>query len=429
MQKHLSKNDVKILGLSSLGGTLEFYDFIIFVFFANFISQHFFPHDLSEFWKVLNTYGTFAAGYLARPLGGIVMAHFGDKFGRKNMFVLSILLMVLPTFLLAFLPGFESIGYAAPVLLLLIRIFQGIAIGGELPGAWVFVTEHAPENKKGIYLGVLTACVVGGILLGSVVSLIMNVLYTQEELHAWAWRVPFFLGGIFGIISLYLRRFLQETPVFKQIQQEKSIENFPLKEVLKSAKFEVFVSMLITWVLTGCVVIFILIMPNFVQSTLEISTLERIYLQMLGIVFACFGCIFSGYLSDKFGIFVICSFFAFLLGISSFCYFNVFYALKPSLQNVVIFYLMTCFSAGITNFCPLIMSGLFDTKVRFSGLSFSYNIAYAIAGGFTPQLLTILHSYALENLEHWSRFFLSFYVLFLAFIALLVACLVRKRLG
>lgn len=429
MQKHLTKKDIKILALSSLGGTLEFYDFIIFVFFANFISQHFFPENLSEFWKNLNTYGTFAAGYLARPLGGIVMAHFGDKFGRKNMFMLSILLMVLPTFSLAFLPGFESIGYAAPLLLLLIRVFQGIAIGGELPGAWVFVTEHAPQGQKGTYLGVLTASVVGGILLGSIVSLIMNLLYTREELNIWAWRVPFFIGGIFGIVSLYLRKFLQETPVFKQMQRERSLQKFPLKEVLRSAKFEVIVSMLITWVLTGCVVIFILIMPKLMEKTLQMNALDIIYLQMAGIVLVSFSCVLSGYLVDKFGVFRICSLFAILLGVSSFCYFNAFYVLEPSLRNLAIFYLITCFSAGITNFCPIVMCRLFNANIRFSGLSFAYNIAYAIAGGFTPQLIIILHSYALENLEHWSKFFLSFYVLLLACVALLVAFLVRKRLG
>ena len=144
--KTLKKKEFKILALSSLGGTLEFYDFIIFVFFASIISQHFFPPSLDETWKMINTYGIFAAGYLARPLGGIVMAHFGDKRGRKKMFILSILLMVIPTFALGLMPTFESIGYAAPIMLVCIRILQGIAIGGELPGAWVFVCEHSDKK-------------------------------------------------------------------------------------------------------------------------------------------------------------------------------------------------------------------------------------------------------------------------------------------
>jgi len=149
----LSRGELKTLGLSSLGGILEFYDFIIVFFFAKIISQHFFPAGIGEFWAMLNTYGTFAAGYLARPLGGVVMAHFGDKFGRKNMFMLSIALMVIPTFSLAVIPTYETIGYAAPLFLILVRICQGIAIGGELPGAWVFIHEHAPAGHKNAFVG------------------------------------------------------------------------------------------------------------------------------------------------------------------------------------------------------------------------------------------------------------------------------------
>ena len=223
----LNKQEWKTLGLSSLGGVLEFYDFIIVFFFAKIISEHFFPAGIGEFWALLNTYGTFAAGYLARPLGGVVMAHFGDRFGRKNMFMLSIALMVIPTFSLAIVPTYETIGYAAPLLLILVRICQGIAIGGELPGAWVFIHEHAPAGLKNTYLGILTGSVTAGILLGSVVTLAMNFIYTQPELHDWAWRVPFVLGGIFGLISIYLRRFLQETPVFQKMRSSKVLARFP----------------------------------------------------------------------------------------------------------------------------------------------------------------------------------------------------------
>ena len=162
MRKILSKKDIKTLGLSSLGGTLEFYDFIIFAFFSSYISKNFFPENLSPFWQLFNTYGIFAAAYVVRPLGGIVMAHFGDKFGRKKMFMLSILLMVIPTFALAFIPSYESIGYLCVVFLMLIRIAQGISIGGELPGAWIFVYEHSPQGQRRTYIGFLTASVVGG---------------------------------------------------------------------------------------------------------------------------------------------------------------------------------------------------------------------------------------------------------------------------
>lgn len=424
--KELNKKDIKTLALSSLGGTLEFYDFIIFFFFANYISKNFFPANLSDFWSLFNTYGIFAAGYLARPLGGIIMAHFGDKAGRKNMFMLSILLMAIPTFALAFLPGFDTLGYFCIVLLILIRIAQGVAIGGELPGAWVFVYEHAASSKRRTSLGVLTASVVAGILLGSVVFLIVNQIYTQEELFEWAWRVPFFLGGIFGIISVYLRRFLTETPVFEQMKQEESLEKFPLKEVLKTAKKGVFISMLITWVLTGFVVVMVLTLPNFIAGILSINPIEQSYLQMLAIILVSLSCVLSGVLADKIGVFKSCVIFAVGFGISSVFCFSALYTQNANFILVVACYLLTCCFGGLTNFCPIMMNEVFDAKIKFSGLSFSYNIAYAISGGITPQLALALHTLALQNLDNFWRFSLGIYIIFLAFLTLFCAFLFKK---
>lgn len=171
---------------------------------------------------MLNTYGIFAAGYFFRPLGGVVMAHFGDLIGRKRLFSLSILLMALPTLMIGIMPTFESIGYAAPLLLLLMRVIQGIAIGGEIPAAWTFVSEHVPERRIGIANGLLTAGLSLGILLGALMSLFISLQFTEAEIKDWAWRVPFILGGIFGFVALYLRSYLKETPVFKAMQAKKN---------------------------------------------------------------------------------------------------------------------------------------------------------------------------------------------------------------
>lgn len=399
MSKTLNQKDIKVLGLSSLGGTLEFYDFIIFVFFAEYIANVFFPKDMGEFWALLNTYGAFAAGYLARPLGGIVMAHFGDKFGRKNMFMLSILLMVIPTFSLAVMPTFETIGYAAPIFLILVRICQGIAVGGELPGAWVFVHEHAPKGQKNTYLGFLTASVVGGIMLGSLVYLLTYTLFDSKEVADWGWRVPFALGGVFGIISVYLRRFLEETPVFQQMKSDNALAKFPLKEVLKNSKFGIVVSMLITWVLTCCIVIFILLIPNFTSAMPQFafSPFEKTYFQILGLVSLVSSIILVGVLSDKLAPHKVCIVFAIGFGLFSFLFFKEFTSPEASIVNLVSLYFLTCFCAGIMIFCPIFMSDVFKPHIRFSGISFAYNIAYAIAGGFTPQLAAYFNAETLKN--------------------------------
>ena len=420
-RQRLGRQEFKTLGLSSLGGALEFYDFIIFVFFTQYISMHFFPQELSPFWRDLNTYGTFAAGYLARPIGGIVMGHFGDKLGRKNMFMLSILLMVVPTFSLAVIPTFESIGYLAPLFLLLVRIFQGIAIGGELPGAWVFVREHSPQKHKSLYLGVLTASVVGGILLGNIVALILSLSFSAQEMKEWGWRIPFFIGGVFGIISIYLRKFLSETPVFQQMKQDKALEKFPLKEVLKTSKKGVILSMFSTWVLAGCIVVLVLFMPNFMQKVLELSSIQKSLVQMGGILSLVFGCVFAGACADRLGISRCYKAFSVILALASLLFFYNLYQLKSEVGTIIT-YVLACFGVAVVIFTPIVMCEVFEAKFRFSGISFAYNIGYAIAGSFTPQLALALHTLSLGS----SPFALYGYILVLSLVGYGVACVYKR---
>jgi len=422
----LSRGELKTLGLSSLGGILEFYDFIIVFFFAKIISQHFFPAGIGEFWAMLNTYGTFAAGYLARPLGGVVMAHFGDKFGRKNMFMLSIALMVIPTFSLAVIPTYETIGYAAPLFLILVRICQGIAIGGELPGAWVFIHEHAPAGHKNAFVGFLTGCVTGGLLLGSFGALLMNFIYTPAELSDWAWRVPFVIGGVFGLISIYLRRFLQETPVFKKMRESKALAKFPLEEVVKTSRFGIWISMFITWVLTGCIVVFILLMPGFVGGVLGFSPFETTYFQMGGLVCIVSSCWLTGRLADKHNPSTLCILFSAGFAVSSVAFFSLLYTAAPVVSEVVLAYFATCFFAGIMNFCPIFMCDVFPARIRFSGISFAYNIAYALSGAFTPQLSFALHAYAKTHPDTLGAMGLSAYIVFLALVSIGTALAMRR---
>ncbi|HEC1812044.1 TPA: MFS transporter [Campylobacter lari] len=427
MLKTLKRKDYKTLSLSSLGGALEFYDFVIFVFFANYIAKNFFPNEMSDFWKLLNTYGAFAAGYLARPLGGIVMAHFGDKLGRKKMFMLSILLMVLPTFSLAFIPTYESIGYLAPVFLLFIRITQGIAIGGELPGAWVFAKEHAPEGKDSFYISAINASMAFGILLGCVVSLAINYYFDQKSIYDYAWRIPFAIGGFFGIISIYLRKFLDKTPVFKKMYQENNLEKFPLKTFFKEKNIflDIIASMLLTWMLTACVIILILLMPNFIPEILVLNKIDAILIQMIAIVILSCGTLLAGIWVDKFGFLTTSLIFTIGFSLSCFFYFYFFYA--QILHLSIYFYFIACFFGGINALAPILMCKIFKPSIRFSGISFSYNIAYAIAGGFTPQLVFALHSLAIRP-ENPFIYGIFIYILFLSSTTLLATVFTYKKL-
>lgn len=185
------RNDAKVLGLSALGGALEFYDFVVFVFFTKTLGALFFPSDIPAWLAQLQVYGIFAAGYLVRPLGGVVMAHFGDRIGRKRMFSLSIFLMALPTLLIGLLPVYAQIGALAPVLLLGLRMLQGLAIGGEMPGAWVFVAEHAPASRMGFAVGSLSAGINVGTLTGSLMASWVVHAFAPADVLAWGWRIAF----------------------------------------------------------------------------------------------------------------------------------------------------------------------------------------------------------------------------------------------
>ncbi|WP_110686970.1 MFS transporter [Salinicola aestuarinus] len=381
----LSRGDVKILSLSALGGALEFYDFIIFVYFATVIGHLFFPPDIPEWLRMVQTYGIFAAGYLARPLGGIIMAHFGDLLGRKKMFTLSIFLMSVPTLLIGCLPTYETVGYLAPLLLIVMRILQGAAVGGEVPGAWVFVTEHVSRKNVGLACGTLSSGLVAGILIGSIISAFLKSHYSAEEMADYGWRVPFLIGGVFGLLAVYLRRYLEETPVFAEMRAKKALsEGLPVKRVVTRHMDSVALSMAVTWILTGAVVVVLLLTPNILMTQYDI---DASFANVWAIVCVVIGCVVSGWCCDRFGSGVTLLGWSALLGVS---YTAMMQIVPNDPSQLLALYCLAGFGVGIVGVVPTIAVKSFPAAVRFSGLSFSYNVAYAIFGGFTPVVVSWL---------------------------------------
>jgi MFS family permease len=346
----LNRNDYRTLGLAALGGALEFYDFIIFVFFATAISQLFFPPDMPDWLRQVQTYGIFAAGYLARPLGGIIMAHFGDLFGRKRMFMLSILLMAVPTLLIGLLPTYAVIGIWAPLLLLALRVMQGAAIGGEVPGAWVFVAEHVPQRHVGFACGTLTAGLTGGILLGSLVAMAVNQLYAPAELLAEGWRIPFIIGGVFGLVSVWLRGYLHETPVFKEMQARKQLaDELPLKTVVRDHRPAIVLTMLMTWLLSAAVVVMILMTPTLVQKLFAIPASTALQANSIATLALSIGCILFGALADRFGAGRVLAIGCVGLGATSWLLYQ---QLSLSAQNIYALYALCGFFVGVIGVVP-----------------------------------------------------------------------------
>jgi MFS family permease len=384
----LKRSDYRTLTLAALGGTLEFYDFIIFVFFAGVIAQLFFPPDMPEWLRQTQTFGIFAVGYLARPLGGIVMAHFGDLLGRKKMFMLSIFLMAIPTLAIGLLPTYASIGIAAPLLLLALRVMQGAAIGGEVPGAWVFVSEHVPQRHVGFACGTLTAGLTGGILLGSLVATAVNRSYDPAALLAEGWRLPFILGGVFGLVSVWLRQYLHETPVFKEMQSRQQLANeLPLKTVVREHRPAIVLTMLMTWLLSAAVVVMILMTPTLIQKLYGIPAVTALQANSVATLFLSIGCIVFGALADRFGAGRVLALGCIALGASSWLLYQ---RLGVAPDDIYWAYAVCGFFVGVIGVIPSTAVQAFPPVVRFSGLSFSYNVAYAIFGGMTPWLVSSL---------------------------------------
>ncbi|WP_374491981.1 MFS transporter [Brachymonas sp.] len=385
----LDRSDMRTLALSSLGGALEFYDFIIFVFYAKLISELFFPRQLDPFWALLTTYGIFAAGYFFRPVGGIVMAHFGDRLGRKRMFTLSILLMALPTFAIGLLPTYAAVGVAAPLLLLAMRILQGVAIGGEIPAAWTFVSEHVPQRHVGLANGVLCAGLNVGILIGSLVALGVERSFSPADIHDGAWRLPFLLGGVLGLVTMYLRRWLQETPVFREMQARRALcEGIPLKAVLTRHVGGVVLSMLLTWVLTACIMVALLSTPQLMSGTFHLPRATAFTLQSWAIVAGAVGCVLVGGLCDRFGVGNTLLGVGLLeLGACTFYYTGLGHM---AWGTVAFWYVLMGAGTGMAAAVPAAMVRSFPAPVRLSGVSFSYNVCYAVCGGVTFPLITVL---------------------------------------
>lgn len=381
----LSRKDTRTLLLSALGGALEFYDFVIFVFLTETLRKLFFPVGTPEWLGTLQVYGIFAAGYLVRPIGGVVMAHFGDRSGRKRMFTLSVFLMALPTLFIGLLPTYAQVGVAAPLALLALRIVQGIAIGGEVPGAWTFVAEHAPRGRVGFACASLSAGLTAGILIGSLISTAINTWLAPAQVLDWGWRVPFLIGGVFGFLAVYLRRWLSETPVFAAMRESRQlVQELPLKQVLRDHLPGVALSMLVTWLLTAAIVVIILMTPTIVQQAFGMEPSRAFLGNSLAAFCLTLSAVGGGWLVDRIG-----RGRALLLGslgvlLSSFA---LYYDLNHGARNFLLLYALAGVFVGVVGVIPAVMVAAFPAPVRFSGLSFSYNVAYAVFGAATPPLI------------------------------------------
>ncbi len=373
----------RVIVLSSLGGALEFYDFVVYSTFALFIGKAFFP-SANGLIQLMQSFGVFAVGYLARPLGGVIFSHFGDKYGRRRVFIFSILMMSSATVALGLLPSYARWGIGATVCLVLLRLLQGFSLGGELPGAITYVVESAPR-RAGFSSGFIFFCVNTGVALAAGLGFAVNKLLTPAEVADWGWRIGFLFGGVLGLVSFWLRLSLTETAEFKKLRHASAKRPFvELMRTAPAATLFAISAMVATAGFNGL----LFAMPAYLPRTMGYTSLEAIEAQNIALLVLSCGMLVTAWFSDRIPRRFILATGALLLGVFCIPFFNA--AAEHSVALIPLFV-----AAGLAaSFCNGPMAGivadLFPTRIRFSGVAVSFNLAFSLFSGTAPVMSTIL---------------------------------------
>lgn len=381
-------NYIKRVILSCMiGNALEWYDFALYGYFATTIGSLFFP-KFSTFASLMATFGIFAAGFIMRPLGGLVFGHIGDKIGRKSALLWSIYLMAIPTTLIGLLPTYEQIGWLAPFLLTLIRLAQGLSMGGEFTGSMVFVIEHAQQNNRGIYGSWVVFSLLVGILIGSAIATFTCYCLSPDQLLDWGWRIPFLLSVVGGLIGSAMRRMIKEPPQFAKAKELHKELSTPLTELFKHHLKTIVHVVMIDLTLAVGFYLIVTFINNFLTALLNFDKVTSLMMTTMSMVAMGIVIPFSGWLSDKIGRkpVLISSALAFVVFACP-----LFGALEGSVElalfaQISLSFIMGAFFAPI----PATLVELFPMNVRYSGLSISHSISMAVFGGSAPLMATWL---------------------------------------
>lgn len=304
MQNETQSNSIfKVIGASSLGTLIEWYDFYIFGSLASIIGAHLFPTD-SGASALINTLAIFAAGFIVRPFGALVFGRLGDLIGRKYTFLLTLVLMGGSTFLIGLIPSYETIGYAAPLLVLLLRLLQGLALGGEYGGAATYVAEHAPKGRRGFFTSwIQTTATLGLFLSLGVIVLTKNIL-GADTFSDWGWRIPFLVSIILIVVSVYIRMRMHESPLFSKLKKEGNLSKNPLKESFSNKSNFKMVLLALFGATMGQGVIWYtgqFYAQSFLENTCHLDFNDSRYILLWGIAFATPFFVVFGAWSDKVG--------------------------------------------------------------------------------------------------------------------------------
>ena len=363
-----------------VGNVLEWYDFVVFSYFAMIIAKNFF--SAVDPAALLSTFLTFGIGFIARPIGALVIGWFGDRHGRKAALLLTISLMALGTVAIGLVPSYASIGVAAPILLAFARLMQGFSVGGEWGNATAYIVETAPKGRRGYYASFQQSSVVAGLLLGSAIAAILNTVLEPAAVESWGWRIPFLLGGIIGPVGLYIRRNINETPAYLKMTREPfAVDRDRALSLLKTAQAFGF---MIVWAVMFY--IFLAYMPTFTQKYAGLDGTAALWSNTAGLLLLMVAIPPLGHLSDKIGRrpLLLASCAAFIL--LPYPLLNIMLD-GASLGTIVTIQLVMALAIALySGPGAAAIAEIFPTRARTTLLSVANGTAVAIFGGFAPYI-------------------------------------------
>lgn len=404
---------------SAIGTVIEWYDFLIYGMAAALVFNKLFFPNIDPLLGTLAALGTYAVGFLARPLGGALFGHYGDRVGRKSILMITLALMGVGTFFIGLLPTYEQVGIWAPIMLISLRFIQGIGLGGEWGGAAVMVLEHAPKHRRGFYGSLVQVGFPLGLVIATLVFSAVSKM-PEEDLMSWGWRVPFLVSAILIVVGIFIRTNVKESPVFEDMKARKQIVKSPVMEVILKHPRTFFVAIGLKISEVSWVYMLTVFMVVYATTTLKLPKSLILDAILIAAMVELITIPLFGYLSDIIGrrpLYFIGAIFTILFA------FPLFWLFDLKTPEAIILTIVVAMSMGHgLMFAPeaTYFPELFGANVRYSGASFGFQVAAAIGGGFSPILATALAGYMGGTAG------VSIMLIVLALITLVAACFARE---
>jgi MFS transporter, MHS family, shikimate and dehydroshikimate transport protein len=388
--KGINNEHTKVAIASFIGTTIEWYDFYLYGTAAALVFPVLFFPNFDPIYGTMAAFGSYAAGFIARPLGSMVFGHYGDKLGRKKMLMISLILMGLATFLMGLIPSYQSIGLLAPLLISLLRVIQGFAVGGEWGAAVVMAVEHAPPGKRGLYGSFPQMGVPAGLLISTLVFSLVSNSMSNDTFLSWGWRIPFLCSAVLIMIGILVRLKVSESPVFLEAAEKKQQEERPVLTVLREQKKPLLLTIGMKLLQNALFYIYTVFVLSYIVNTLNLDRSVGLNAVMISSVIGLGTLPLWSCLSDKIGRKPV-----YLFGtIASTLFVLPFFWLMDSgsvlLITIGIVIGLNVLHDAVYGPQAVYYSELFGTKVRLSGASIGYQVGAILAGGFSPIIATWL---------------------------------------